>query len=182
MPGAAMSDLDARALEAFARYLSNLPSDALELGSAVADGALDPDLRAQLAGALNYLFKSLDLIDDGIEALGYLDDALILRIAVDEAAARGSLPEGLTRLASDAELVREFLGELGDRFQRYVQGLTAVEVRGRSVETILSDAATQEEFLGEVSGWAHRYEAPTFLPEPKNLVKFKAFLATKLPA
>jgi len=177
-----MSDLDARALEAFSRYLSDLPSDARKLGRAVADGNLDVGVRAQLAGALNYLFKSLDLIDDGIEALGYLDDALILRIAVDQARARGSLPDALASLASDAALVREFLGDLGDRFQRYVEELATVEVRGRSVEAILGDPATQEEFLGEVSGWAHRYEAPTFLAEPKNLVKFKAFLATKLPA
>ena len=80
-----MSDLDARALEAFARYLSTLPDDARKVGRAVADDALDTAVRAQLAGALNYLFKSLDLIDDGIEALGYLDDALILRIEIGRA-------------------------------------------------------------------------------------------------
>ena len=51
-----------------------------------------------------------------------------------------------------------------------------------SVDTILEDPGAQEEFLGEVSGWAHRYEAPTFLGEPKNLVKLRAFLDAKLPA
>jgi len=177
-----MSDLDARALEAFARYLSTLPEDARKLGRVVADSNVDSAVRAPLAGALNYLFKSLDLIDDGIEALGFLDDALILRVAVAGAAQRGPLPEALSQLSADATLVQEFLGDLADRFGRYVASLTAGEVRGRSVEAILSDAGTQEEFLGEVSGWAHRYEAPVFLGDAKNLVKLRAFLDAKLPA
>jgi uncharacterized membrane protein YkvA (DUF1232 family) len=176
-----MSDLDARALEAFARYLSTLPEDARKIGRAVADTNLELRVRTPLTGALNYLFKSLDLIDDGIEALGFLDDALILRVAVAQAAKGGSLPEGLSQLAADAVLVSEFLGEQTDRFERYVASLTAGEVRGRSVEAILGDPAAQEEFLGEVSGWAHRYDPPTFLNEPKNLVKLKAFLEAKLP-
>lgn len=177
-----MSDLDARALEAFARYLSTLPDDARTLGRAVADAKLDVAVRAPLAGALNYLFKSLDLIDDGIEALGFLDDALILRIAVAEAAEHGGLPPTLQDLAADVPLVQEVLGDLTPRFEKYVRGLRTGEVRGRSVEAILADPATQEEFLGEVTGWAQRYEAPTFLGEPKNLVKLRAFLAAKLPA
>jgi len=177
-----MSDLDARALEAFARYLSTLPEDARKLGRAVADANVDADARAPLVGALNYLFKSLDLIDDGIEALGFLDDALILRVAVAEAAKLGALPDSLVSLAADAVFVQEFLGELAPRFETYVRGLTEGEVRGRSVETILADSSVQEEFLGEVSGWAHRYEPPTFLSEPKNLVKLRAFLGAKLPA
>jgi len=176
-----MSDLDARALEAFARYLSTLPEDARKLGRVVGDANLDAAVRAPLCGALNYLFKSLDLIDDGIEALGFLDDALILRVAVSQAAQAGNLPEVVSQLVSDAALVEEFLGDLWARFERYVAGLVAGEVRGRSVETILGDPAVQEEFLGEVSGWAHRYEPPIFLSEPKNLVKLKAFLEAKLP-
>lgn len=177
-----MSDLDVRALEAFARYLSTLPEDARKVGRAVADTSLDAAVRAPLAGALNYLFKSLDLIDDGIEALGFLDDALILRVAVGQAAQRGSLPEALDQMSADVALVDEFLGAQSERFGRYVASLTEGEVRGRSVEAILGDEAVQEEFLGEVSGWAHRYDPPTFLAEPKNLVKLKAFLEAKLPA
>jgi len=177
-----MSDLDARALEAFARYLTNLADDARLLGRAVADEAIDPASRAPLAGALNYLFKSLDLIDDGIEALGYLDDALILRAAVGLAREHGPLPESLAGLSGDVPLVEEFLGDLSPRFDTYVRGLAESEVRGRTAETILTDAAVREEFLGEVTGWAQRYEPPTFLGEAKNLVKLKAFLSAKLPA
>lgn len=177
-----MSDLEARALEAFARYLTTLADDARLIGRAVADEKLDTAVRVRLAGALNYLFKSLDLIDDGIEALGYLDDALILRVAVGQAGEQGELPEDLAPLSADAVLVNEFLGELSERFDAYVDTLTAGAVRGRTAEQIVTDPSVQEEFLGEVTGWAQRYEPPTFLGEAKNLVKLKSFLGVKLPA
>ena len=176
-----MSDLDARALEAFARYLTTLADDARLIGRAVADENLMASVRTRLAAALNYLFKSLDLIDDGIEALGYLDDALILRVAVGQAGEEGELPEALAPLSADGLLVKEFLGDLADRFEAYVDTLTASEVRGRTAEAIVADPSVQEEFLGEVTGWASRYEPPTFLGEAKNLVKLKAFLNVKLP-
>ena len=65
------------------------------------------------AGALTYLFKSPDLIPDGIEDLGFIDDAFVFRMAA--AAAIGFEPEArgkdhgtaLERLAARIEEARK---------------------------------------------------------------------------
>ena len=44
------------------------------------DDAGDEAARSLVSG-LNYIFKSLDLIPDGIDDLGFLDDAFVLRVA-----------------------------------------------------------------------------------------------------
>jgi uncharacterized membrane protein YkvA (DUF1232 family) len=123
----------------------------------------------------------LDLIDDGIEGLGFLDDAFVLRIASSSAQAAGQLPESLTHLAADADLIREALGDIAPRLDSFVTSLESVVVRGRSVEAIVEQAAVREEIVGEVSGWASRYQAPGFVMDEQALVKLRSFLAAKLP-
>ena len=67
-------------------------------------------VRRHVVIALNYLFKSLDLIPDGIEDLGFIDDAFVFRAAAAFAKSEGGSGEVITRLAAEAELVRSFLG------------------------------------------------------------------------
>jgi uncharacterized membrane protein YkvA (DUF1232 family) len=175
-------DVDDRALAAFGGWLSSLAADAELVSGVVGDANYPPEVRTPLAGALNYLFKSLDLIDDGIEGLGFMDDAFILRFAARKAGAVGELPENLAGLAEDAGLVSEFLGELSPRLEAFVSSLEASTVRGRSVEAILIDAQVCEEMLGDVRAWGNRFEAPRFVMDENNLVKLRAFLGAKLPA
>jgi hypothetical protein len=88
----------------------------------------------------------------------------------------------LAKLASEAELVGEFLGDAFGRLQRFVEGLDGQVVRGRSAEAIASDPAVRAEFGRELAAWADSYEVPTFARDEKTLVKLRAFLTTKLPA
>src|SRR5690349_24953814 len=110
-----MSPLDARCLEAFPAWLKSLADDARKLAAVVDSPALPENARKGAATALNYLFKSLDLIPDGLEDLGFVDDAFVFRVAA-RGVAQGDAaadPSGvLTRLAADAALVEEFLGDL----------------------------------------------------------------------
>ena len=178
-----MSDLDARALEAFARYLSTLPEDARKLGRVVADSNVDSAVRAPLAGALNYLFKSLDLIPDGLEDLGFIDDSFVLRVAAAQVLEAERDGAGvLAKLAGEAELIHEFLGQDYERLERYVQKLADGSARGRSVAQILEDAAVRDDFVREVKQWAASYAPPSFARDSRSLVKLKSFLATRLPA
>ncbi len=181
-----MTDLDDRCLDAFPQWLRALGSDARSLAEIVNDERTSEAVRRPLAGALNYLFKSLDLIPDGIEDLGFVDDAFVLRVAARAAlgadAAAGALGDGaLGRLSEQAVLVREFLDEDFSRLERYVAGLVSTSVRGRSVDDILSQAPVRAALLGEVKSWAESYGPPTFSRDDKNLVKLRAFLAAKLP-
>ena len=93
-----MSDTDTKCLETFPEWLKSLSSDAQDLSKAVGNQDAPEAVRRYAAAGLNYLFKSLDLIPDGIEDLGYLDDAFVLRVAAslavsEDPAAKEKAPE-----------------------------------------------------------------------------------------
>ena len=181
-----MTELETRCLDAFPQWIRSLADDATALAQLISTDSLPQEARKFIAGGLNYVFKSLDLIPDGLEGLGYLDDAFVLRTAARFAAgipgAKDADMRGtLVRLSSDAALVGEFLEKDGERLDRYVRDLTVGAARGRSVAEIVEDATIRGTFVSEVHAWAKSYVAPSFGRDEKNLVKLKAFLGAKLP-
>jgi uncharacterized membrane protein YkvA (DUF1232 family) len=180
-----MSDpaIDPRYLEMFPQWLRSLGEDAALVGDTLAASASDDDGVRSLVAGLNYIFKSLDLIPDGIDDLGFLDDAFVLRVACALAgAAKPDLKQGaVQRLGDDATAIRDFLGEDYARLETYTRGLRKGAARGRTVEDIVTDKPTRETFLQEVKAWSAGYQVPTFTRDPKTLVKLKAFLNAKLP-
>ena len=180
-----MSDTNKQYLDIFPEWLRNLSGDAAELGQVVGNSELPDAHRRYAAAGLNYLFKSLDLIPDGIEDLGYLDDAFVLRVAASlalaEAAEGSEQAPKLAELAEQAALIEQLLGGDYARLKDYVSKLQQVSARGRSVDEILGDEGVRRDFLNEVDGWVTSYEAPTFSKDEKNIVKLKAFLSAKLP-
>jgi uncharacterized membrane protein YkvA (DUF1232 family) len=177
-----MSDSDGKILDAFGAWLSALGRDASQLGGLLASAELDEGARKAAAGGLNYLFKSLDLIPDGIDDIGYLDDAFVLRVAAAQAVEAGAPgTEEVSQLASENELVRQFLGDTYPRLDAYVTGLRSGAARGRTVQDILGSEEVLEEFLEDVKGFAAAYKAPSFSRDPKNLIKLRAFFDAKLP-
>jgi uncharacterized membrane protein YkvA (DUF1232 family) len=182
-----MSENRPNHLELFASWLRTLGDDVESLGQAVESSEAAASARQVIAGGLNYLFKSLDLIPDGIDDIGYLDDAFVLRAAAELALRQdvGALGADelrtLNRLAEDADAIKDFLGADYARLESYVNGLRKGSSRGRSVPDILDDATTQASFLSDLRGFARNYQAPPFAREDKNLVKLKAFFDAKLP-
>jgi uncharacterized membrane protein YkvA (DUF1232 family) len=175
--------LDPRYFELFPRWLRTLGEDAAQVGDELASDAADDDATRSLVAGLNYIFKSLDLIPDGIDDLGYLDDAFVLRVACAQAGrARPELKHGVVqRLSDDAQAVRDFLAEDYPRLEGYVGGLRKGAARGRTVEDVVGDEATRQEFLREVKSWSIGYQVPAFARDHRTLVKLKAFLNAKLP-
>jgi hypothetical protein len=176
--------LDARYLEIFPAYLRSLAEDAGALGAVVTSEAPEEVRRYAVAG-LNYIFKSLDLIPDGIDDLGFLDDAFVLRVAASLAAAEAGgagdpSADPLARLADDAAHIRTFLGDVYPRLETYVKNLRKGAARGRTVDDVLADTGTRDTFVHEVSAWAKDYQVPTFNRDVKTLIKLKAFLSAKL--
>jgi len=177
-----MSDTDERFLDAFGAWLGALGRDAELLGSVLATADLGDGARKAAAGGLNYLFKSLDLIPDGIDDIGYLDDAFVLRVAAAHAVGEGAEGEpAVSQLGAENEVVRDFLGDVYDRLDRYVTGLRTGAARGRTVQDILGTEDVLEEFLEDVKTFAASYKAPAFSRDPKNLIKLRAFFDAKLP-
>lgn len=182
-----MATLESRCLDAFPNWLRSLADDARALASVLEVGGEGAPQRRS-AAALNYLFKSLDLIPDGLEDLGFIDDAFVVRAAVQalkhesEVAFAEDTTGALARLAEEAELVQEFLGNEYERLVKYVERLEQGSARGRTVATILVDASLRADFVREVREWADGYAVPTFTRDERNLVKLRAFLLAKLPA
>ena len=182
----AMSD-DAKYLDTFPNWLRNLGHDAEELAELLTVDDVSKNAGEAIAGGLNYLFKSLDLIPDGIDDIGYLDDAFVLRVASDltsqedTGSASGAQLEIVAKLTKDCDLIREFLGKDYGRLEAYVKGLRNGAARGRSVNDILGQEDVRKEFLSDVRGFAKTYESPSFAREEKNLIKLKAFFDAKLP-
>ncbi len=181
-----MSD-DATYLDTFPNWLRNLGHDAEELGELLTVDSMARDAREAIAGGLNYLFKSLDLIPDGIDDIGYLDDAFVLRVAAEMAShedtgtANADQLEVLSRLTEECETVRAFLGDDFPRLEAYVKGLRNGAARGRSVNDILDEEEVRRDFLSDIRGFAKTYESPSFAREEKNLIKLRAFFDAKLP-
>jgi uncharacterized membrane protein YkvA (DUF1232 family) len=173
-----------RFLDAFPQWLRSLGPDVRALSTALAElPATEPAART-LAGALSYLFRSLDLIQDGIWELGYMDDAFVLRVAARKL--ESQLPalsshEVIGRLAQESVLVEAFLEQDYSRLDAYVDGLGATVARGRTVDAIVTEAEERQAFVDELLAWAQSFEAPSFSRDEKNLVKLRAFLNARLP-
>lgn len=182
-----MSESDAKYLDVFPGWLRGLGDDAERLGEIVASRGGAEAARQTLAGGLNYLFKSLDLVPDGTDDIGYLDDAFVMRVAADLAIGQDTsgigaeLLKHLNRLAGDADTVRGFLGPDYGRLEAYVGALRKGAARGRSVDDIVRDPRTCEAFVSDVRGFAKGYQPPSFGREGKNLVRLRAFFDAKLP-
>ena len=182
-----MSDSQINYLDRFPSWLRTLGDDALAAGQIAATRELPDAARQALVGGINYMFKSLDLVPDGIDDIGYLDDAFVLRVAAEQAM-REDLsrlaPEQarlLNRLSEDAALIEKFLGDDYGRLSGYVTGLRKVAARARAVTDILHNATVQAAFLSDLRGFAQAYAPPGFSREEKNLVKLRAFFDAKLP-
>jgi uncharacterized membrane protein YkvA (DUF1232 family) len=182
-----MGESEAKYLDVFPAWLRSLGDDAENLGKLLSNASLGESARQALAGGVNYLFKSLDLVPDGIDDIGYLDDAFVLRVAADHAIAEdvSNLPaeqaRSLNRLAEEADLVKEFLSGQYPRLDAYVRGLRKTAARGRSVQDILHNDSVRAAFLSDLRGFAQAYEAPSLSRDEKNLVKLRAFFDAKLP-
>jgi len=178
-----MTTLDSRCLEAFPGWLKSLAEDAQKLAGLLEHAEASQSAQRGAVSALNYLFKSLDLIPDGLEDLGFIDDAFVLRVAAALISEADRDADGvLVTLAADATLISEFLGADYARLERYVQKLGDSSARGRNVAQVLEDAAVRSDFVREVRQWAAGYTSPSFARDTRSLVKLKSFLGTRLPA
>src|SRR5688572_155562 len=99
-----MTDSPPNYLDQFSAWLRTLGDDVERVGQIAASRELPEAGRQALVGGVNYLFKSLDLVPDGIDDIGYLDDAFVLRVA----AAQGARGE-TSRLSAEQQRLLERL-------------------------------------------------------------------------
>lgn len=178
-----MTSVNERCLDAFPSWLRTLASDSEALLE-VLEASQHEGVRQAAAAGINYLFKSLDLIPDGIDEIGYLDDAFVLRVSADLMVREDSGTKGngnVSRLAGDCDLLREFLGSDYRRLETYVTSLRRGAARGRTVSDIALAPDVLKEFAADVRSFARGYQVPSFSKDERNLIKLKAFFEAKLP-
>ena len=183
-----MSEVNDKCLEVFPNWLGSLGDDLKTIVDVLKEEGLADDAKRYLLGGVNYLFKSLDLIPDGIDDIGYLDDAFVLRLAakaalecdmgiVDEAV-RGRLES----LSKGCGLLEDFLGEnVYGRLDRYTRNLRKGAARGRMVDELMENSRLKAELLDEAETFIEEFTAPDFAKDEKNLIKLTAFFEAKLP-
>jgi len=183
-----MSNINEKCLEVFPGWLRTMDEDVQVLLHVLEGQEVGGEARRFLTGGINYLFKSLDLIPDGIDDIGYLDDAFVLRMAARSTIEGeiGAVPPDLMgklgRLANDTEILQEFLGaDIFSRLDKYTRDLRKGAARGRTVDEILENKDVFRQFKAEVEGFVKEYRSPGFSKDEKNLVKLKAFFEAKLP-
>ncbi|MBN2525163.1 MAG: DUF1232 domain-containing protein [Deltaproteobacteria bacterium] len=182
-----MTDINTRCLEIFPHWLAGLAADVRTIQTALA-GDLAREVKQALTGGINYLFKSLDLVPDGIDDIGYLDDSFVLRMACRKACNLGIEPLSedirteLGRMSLDVDIIRELLGDdLFARFEKYTDALSDGSARGRTVSEILDDPDVTGAFAADVAEFMSTYDNPGFTADEKNIIKLKAFMEARLP-
>src|SRR5512132_4370098 len=127
------------------RAIAALAIDLKVLLRAVQDENLDDELRREAVGAVLYAISAGDLVPDSLGVLGYADDALVCRIALQrigakEATWRERYPRLYERLDEDLASARAFLGdELYEFVGRAAMSRIDTEYKGKKASDFLED-------------------------------------------
>ncbi|MEI8256890.1 MAG: DUF1232 domain-containing protein [Deltaproteobacteria bacterium] len=140
------------------RWLESFALELKDFVHVVCDDAdLDDDLRDAAAGAVLYALAPGDVVPDSLGPLGFVDDALALRLVLDEIATRAPerfesyldrMPELSEPLQDDLDAAREYFGETFELFRTRVLKFEKLEFKGKKVPDVI---AHPEWLVAEVS-------------------------------
>ncbi len=143
-------------LQTFNQWIDTLPEDARALQQAAFAKGVPRPAQRLLIGSLDYLPRRFDLIPDHIAEIGTLDDAFVLRVGAMLAAMDGLGDLGVDhelkvrRLAEQADVLKEFLGDAYPLLVAYVARLPDVHVRNRDADRVLDEEEIRDLFLREL--------------------------------
>jgi hypothetical protein len=180
-----MTPFDTKCLDTFSGWLQGMPGEVIALMEVLEREGVPEAFRQASAESLAHLARSLDLIVDGVEALGHLENLFVFRAIVRGATgAPAELGEGagavLRRLAVDAELLVEFLGEDLGRLQETAYRADERAREGRRARDLMDPGETRRAALGQIRAWLSDYRAPELSSTEAELLKLRSFLRTRL--
>ena len=179
-------------ISALARWALGWRKDLEALKAALSADAATAEVRRYAAAALNYVVSRMDLVPDWEPVVGLFDDLMVVRICAAQAmrasgagAPAAGLSSGtsaeLTRLAAEADGIRDFLGDdLFARLRAYCDRQTGEEVRGRTPEQLLADPRARAQLFSEVDDAVARAGEVSVPDEAQAAVRLKAYLGHKL--
>lgn len=147
----------------------------------------DDNSRHLAGAALLYLVSRMDLIPDWNEAIGVLDDVMVLRVCAQLTVTheRGPLPAAaeiaLERMANEADKIAEFLGgAIHDKLRAHCARLAEQAVRGRTPAGLAGDAGLRAALYRELEDEIKK-SVPIVVDDPADAeVRLKAYLTHKL--
>lgn len=132
-----------------ARWLPTFQHDLKDFLRVVADDPeLDDGLRQIAVGVVLYTLAPGDVIPDSAGVVGYLDDALALRVVLDELREKAPsrfdayadrLPELTESTGDDFDVFRAVLGDVYEPFRAKVLASPAIEFKGKKAAELLND-------------------------------------------
>jgi uncharacterized membrane protein YkvA (DUF1232 family) len=149
------TNADARFVALVRSWLVSLPHDLKIAFEAMDDENLPHPARELAAGAVVYVVSPHDFIVDRSEKVaGYVDDAILLRLALrgilageEGAGYKDRFPEVFESLDKDLELCRTAMGDLMGWLEGKVGSLVNLEHKGKKALKIVDDDEAREELF-----------------------------------
>lgn len=144
---------ESKFIELVRTWLVSLPQDLKIAFDAMDDENLPREVRELAAGVVIYVVSPNDFIADRNDTVvSYADDALLLRLALqnamgageDEQAFRGRFPELFSDLESNIGICRQVMGDLLPWLESKVTGLRTMEYKGKKAPLYLDDEEARE--------------------------------------
>lgn len=143
------------------RWLQSLQQDIKDFIHVVCDDPdLDEPLRELVTGTALYILAPGDVIPDSSGVLGYVDDVIALRVALDEVSAKAPerfayynerIPELAFSAGEELDAFKAYLGDLYEPFRQRVFAFEKTEFKGKRAKNILTDADGAEWLDDEIS-------------------------------
>ena len=163
-----MSEIEQRFVGTMSSWLVSLPHDLKVLYEAADDENLDKSARELAVGAIIYVVSPNDFIADRYDSfISYVDDCLILRLAAQKMVADGDedtefymsrFPEFFDSLADELAICKDAMGDLYDWLESKVEGLRALEYKGKKVKAYLDDDEASEFLYEDGLGFRTEYD------------------------
>lgn len=177
-----------KAIDAVKEWVETIREDIEAIKAVVDSDGADKDARLYAAAALNYLVTRMDLVPDHQDAVGVMDDVMILRVCADLASQYGvgsDLPANdlaaFGRLTNEVDQIEDVVGsELYAKLRTYCGRLKGEAVRNRSPEQIVEDADARSALYKEVEEDLNRLPPASFEDPDTIKARFVSYLHHKL--
>lgn len=174
-------------IDVFKGWANTLRQDIESYKVLLESSKADENCRRLAGAALLYLVSRMDLIPDWNEAIGVLDDVMVLRVLAQltQTHERGPLPTvaeiSLERMANEADQIGAFLGgPVHDKLRAYCARLADQQVRGRTPAGLVDDADLRKALYEELEEEVKK-SVPVVVADPADAeVRLKAYLTHKL--
>jgi uncharacterized membrane protein YkvA (DUF1232 family) len=136
-------------------WLVSLPHDLKIAFDAMDDENLPRPVREVAAGVIAYVVSPNDVVPDRDAVVGYADDVVLLRLALqralgpgeDEKSFRDRFPELFEGLEDNLTLCKSIMGELMTWLESKVTTLPSLEYKGKKVAKYIDDEEAREQLF-----------------------------------